>query len=327
MRVPSLVTGILCAATVTLCAGCMGSQSPQMSPAAAAHGTYAERAARASMRVSVAQPAHRLGGWLSPSARSGRRLLYVSDFSANVVDVYPATGSNQAPIGQITDGISGPEGSFVDAQGDLFVANVTNYTVTKYPKGSTTWSLRYTGLAYPTNVTVGADGTVYIPDLVGNKVVEYRKDSTRSERTIVVSNPQGVALDASDNLYVSFDDSLGGHVNKYAPKSIDGTNLGIALAFAGGDAVDGKGDLLAADQSVPAVYVFPPGHTQPSQTISQSLEDPFRIALDKSFDRLYVADPEANAVFVYAYPAGTLVNTITNGLRSVYGVAVTPEGT
>jgi hypothetical protein len=96
-------------------------------------------------------------------------------------NVYPVTGSNAAPIGQIVDGISGPEGYFVDRHGNLFVSNVTNYTVTMYPRGSSNWTLRYTGLAYPTNVTVGHDGMVYIPDLVGNKVVEYRKGSTRSK--------------------------------------------------------------------------------------------------------------------------------------------------
>ena len=50
------------------------------------------------------------------------------------------------------------------------------------------------------------------------------------------------------------------------------------------------------------------------------------IAINRTFKQLYVADPEANALFVYDYPSGTLVNTITNGLKSVYGVAVTPEG-
>jgi hypothetical protein len=92
---------------------------------------------------------------LSPAAKSGQHVVYVSDFLANAVEIYPASGSNPAPIGQITDGISGPMGSFVDARGDLFTSNVTNFTVTMYPKGSLNWSLRYTGLEYPTNVTVG----------------------------------------------------------------------------------------------------------------------------------------------------------------------------
>ena len=314
---------IVALAACTACAGGQATQSGGLTPSS---GSNAERAARARAPLGQAQPAHKAGGWLSPAAKSGKGLIYVSDFSSNVVQIYPSTGANPAPIGQILDGISGPEGSFIDKHGDFFVSNVTNYTVTMYPKGSTTWSLRYTGLAYPTNVTVAPDGTVFIPDLTGDKVVEYRKGSTRSKLTISVVDPQGVALDAEDNLYVSYNDSSGGQVNEYAPGSTSGKNLGLPISFAGGDAVDGSGNLLGADQSLPGVLVFPPGATSPSQTISQGLEDPFRIALDKSFKHLYVADPEVNALLVYDYPAGTLVKTITNGLTSVYGVAVSPEG-
>ncbi len=316
----------LCVLTIAVCAGCAGGQSMQPGSTVPSTTSLTERAARAETLMGVPQPEHRGGGWLSPAAKSAKRLIYVSDFSANAVEIYSAIGSNQSPIGEITDGLSGPEGSFVDSDGNLYVSNVTNYTVTKYPRGSTTWKLRYTGLTYPTNVTVGKNGVVYIADLVGDKVVEYRKGSTRSLRTIVVKDPQGVALDAQNNLYVSYDDASGGQVNEYPPGSTTGTNLGISLQFAGGDATDASSDLLAADQSAPAVYVFPPGSNTPSQTINQGLEDPFRIAINRSFKQLYVADPEANALFVYDYPGGTLVNTITNGLKSVYGVAVTPEG-
>ena len=67
---------------------------------------------------------------------------------------------------------------------------------------------------------------------------------------------------------------------------------------------------------------FPPGSQKPSETINQGLEDPFRLAIDKPFSHLYVADPEVNKVLVYDYSSGELVNSITNGLKSVYGVAV-----
>jgi len=54
------------------------------------------------------------------------------------------------------------------------------------------------------------------------------------------------------------------------------------------------------------------------------LEDPFRLAIDKPFAHLYVADPEVKKLLVYDYTSGELVNSITNGLKSVYGVAVSP---
>jgi sugar lactone lactonase YvrE len=323
--------GAVWIAALTLCAGCAGATpSGAWAPAA----TGAERAARAHAVLGEPQPAHRAGGWLSPAARSGKHLIYVSDFSANAVEIYPATGQNPDPIGEITDGVSGPEGSFVDARGDLFVTNVTNFTVTMYPRGKTTWSLRYTGFAYPTNVAVGADGTVYVDDLVGQKVVAFPAGKTRSKLTIDVTYPQGAALDSKNNLYVSY--NTGGHgagpgqVNEYAPGSTKGESLGLPIIWSAGDAIDGSGDVVVADQGSgsgnAAVDVFPPGSTKPSQTITQGLEDPFRIAFDGAFKHLYVADPEVNALLVYDYSSGKLVNSITNGLKSVYGVAVSPEG-
>ncbi len=320
-------------ASLALCAGCAAGQTTPNALAPAAPGSF-EQAARVRVPMGVPQPAHRTGGWLSPQAKKAEHLIYVSDFLANDVEIYPAKGSNPKPIGEITDGIDGPEGSFVDKHGDLFVTNVTNQTVTMYKKGSTTYSLQYTGFAYPTNVTVDAKGTVYVADLVGEKVVEFSKGSTRPKLTIDISYPQGVAIDSNDNLYVEY--NAGAHgggpgdVNEFAPGSSSGENLNLPIVWGAGDAIDGKNDIVTADQGSgsgnAAVYVFPQGATEPSETIDQGMEDPFRIAFDKPFKHLYVADPEVNALLVYSYPAGKLVNSITNGLSSVYGVALYPEG-
>jgi hypothetical protein len=312
-------------AALAACASGQSSQGGALTPA----GSNALRVTAARLPFAKAQPAHRAGGWLSPAAKSGQHVIYVSDFLANVVQIYPASGSNPAPIGQITDGISGPMGSFVDSHGDLFTSNVTNYTVTMYPKGSLNWTLRYTGLEYPTSVTVGKDGTVYIADISGNKVFEYLKGSTRPKRIINVTTPQGVALDAENNLYVSYNTGQHGGgpgaVNEYAPHSTSGTTLPAQISWAAGDAIDGSGNLVVADQSTAQVEIFAPGASSPTRVITQGLQDPFRIAFDKTFKHLYVADPEANALFVYDYATGTLTNTITNGLTSVYGVALFPE--
>jgi hypothetical protein len=309
-------------------AGCASGQS---APGAALTpvGSSALRVTATRLPIQKAQPAHRAGGWLSAAGKAAQHVIYVSDFVANAVEIYPASGSNPAPIGQITDGISGPMGSFVDGHGDLFTSNTTNYTVTMYPKGSLNWTLRYTGLQYPTNVTAGKDGTVYIADISGNKVFEYAKGSTRPKRIIAVSTPQGVALDAENNLYVSYNTGAHGGgpgaINEYAPHSTTGTTLAAQVNWSGGDAIDGSGNVVVADQGTAQVEIFAPGASSPTRVITQGLEDPFRVAFDKTFKHLYVADPEANAVFVYNYATGALTNTITNGVTSVDGVALYPE--
>ncbi len=322
------VSRTLAIASLTL-AACSG---PTVSSAPGAT-TSVDPAARVHAPLGAPQPPHRPGGWLSPAAKDATHLIYVSDFLNNAIEIYPTTGSNPSPIGEITDGISGPQGCFVDRHGNLFVANASNQTVTMYPHGGTTWKLQYTGFAYPTNVTVGANGMVYVDDLVGQKVVEFPRGKTRSKLTIGITYPQGVALDAKDNLYVAYNTGAHGagpgDVNEYAPGKKSGKDLGLPIAWSGGDAIDGKSDVVVADQgtgSNAAVYVFPPGSSTPSQTIDQGMLDPFRIAFDKQFKTLYVADPAVNALLVYDYASGTLRHSITNGLRSVYGVAVYPEG-
>jgi len=199
-----------------------------------------------------------------------------------------------------------------------------------YPRGSTSYALLYTGFAYPTNVAVGANGMVYVVDLVGKKVVEFPREKTRSKRTISISYPQGAALDSANNLYISHNTGANGagpgDVEKYAPGSTTGKSLNLPIVWSAGDAVDRLGNVIVADQGSgignAAVYVFPPGSTTPSLTITQNIEDPFRLAFDKRFQHLYVADPEVGAVLVYDYPSGKYVNTIQNGLSSAYGVAV-----
>ncbi len=319
-------------ASLVLCAGCTGQQPATSGSVEPSLAGASERAARVQAPLGAPQPAHRAGGWLTLAAKKAKHLIYVSDFINDSVEIYSAFGSNQSPIGAITDGISGPEGSFVDKHGNLFVSNASNATVTMYPHGSTTWKLQYTGFAYPTDVTVGKNGMVYVADLVGEKVVEFPKGSTRSKLTIDVTYPQGVAVDSKNNLFVSYNTGAHGggpgDVNEYAPGSTNGQSLDLPIVWSAGDAIDGNSDVVVADQgsgSNAAVYVFPPGSTTPSETITQGLEDPFRLAFDKRFAHLYVADPEVNALLVYDYASGTLVNSITNGLKSVYGVAVSPE--
>ena len=133
-------------------------------------------------------------------------------------------------LSTITDGVSGPSGSFVDKHGNLYVANDGNFTVTMYPKGSTSWKLRYTGFAYPLNVAVDSKGSVFIVDFTGEKVVEFPKGSTRSKLTIPIGYPaHGVALDSNDNVYVSYNTGAHG-----GGRQVDDDGCGSEVRSQGG---------------------------------------------------------------------------------------------
>ncbi len=74
---------------------------------------------------------------MSPDAKSGA-LLYVSDWNANVVDVYSYPGLKR--VGQLTDDMLNPDGLCTDAKGDIFVVNNTPNAddVLEFAHGDTT---------------------------------------------------------------------------------------------------------------------------------------------------------------------------------------------
>ena len=107
-------------------AGCSGSAStagqPMTSPALStvrANSLTPISFAPANLRAMIRPPVHLLArgsGWLSPAARKCKQKLFASSFWLDYVSIYCAKKGrhNQPPIGQITDGISGPEGEIAD---------------------------------------------------------------------------------------------------------------------------------------------------------------------------------------------------------------------
>jgi hypothetical protein len=73
--------------------------------------------------------------WMSPLAKSARKLLYVSNYGANEVAVYDNLSKKQ--VGMLT-GFSSPQGQCVDAKGDVYIANAGDGTVVEYAHGGTT---------------------------------------------------------------------------------------------------------------------------------------------------------------------------------------------
>jgi hypothetical protein len=269
-------------------------------------------------------------GWLSPEAKTAKKIVYVADQDSGAVEIYSQAGSNQQPIGAITSGIAGVDGLFVDRARNLYACNFGGGTVTVYPAGSTTPSLTLTGAGSPIDVAVARNGTVYVANFASGTngtVLVYPKGQTSPSKTLVTfgagSFPEGMTLDSKSNLYVAFNTN-DGEVLEFAPNSASGKNLGIHVGYVGGLTIDHSGDLLLVDQNGPSVDVFPPGATEPSAVI-KGFGLAFDISIDKSNADIYVTNPfSPPSVDEVSYPAGTIVDTITSGLSSAFGVATSP---
>lgn len=326
MRIPLPFVSSASLCAIAIFAGCSGGTSAPGLPASSAPLSLVHSRG-------FAPPVHPLArgsGWLSPAAKRCKQQLFASSYWLDYVSIYCIKHGrqNQAPIGEITDGISGPEGEVTDAQGNLYVANTSGDTVTEYAPGSTTVSFTYsTNLSAPAGVAVDASQNVYVTNLGSGSVTVFAQGSNSpSLRISGIPYPIDVALDSTGNVYVtSFTSSFSsGEVLEYPPGSTKGTNLGIVTESPGGLMLDKAADIVTADQRLPGVLVFPPGETSPSLTFAQSMNDPVPVRFNRADNLVAVGDSIENDVEVYSYPSGSLVDTITDGIDGPEGLTFEP---
>jgi DNA-binding beta-propeller fold protein YncE len=270
--------------------------------------------------------AHR-HGWLSPAAKT-QPLVYVSDNSANAIQIYPQGANSPSPIGEITDGISAPLGVFVDRKGTLYVANHGNNTVTEYPKGSTSPSVTLSsGISGPISVAADNKGDVAVGEFSSGEILEFPAGSSYATVTItLLSLPEALAFDSTNHLHAAWNvnegSSLAGHESKCEIMQAVCVDSGIVEGESGGLVLDRAGNIVLGDQTNGVINIYAPHTTSPARTISMSGHDPIKFALNKSEKTLYVADIDSNTVLVYGYASGSQIGTISSGLESAWGVAL-----
>jgi hypothetical protein len=263
-------------------------------------------------------------------------LIYVADHFNNKINIYTPTLGQAAPP---MSGIDVPAGVAIDASGNLYVTNEREKKVRAYHPGKRTpFRIISVGLIQPTFLVLGNDGTLYVsdPDPGSGNVIEYSRGSNTP--TLVAKlpptngkqDPEGLALDAGNNLYVAYNDNyiahgtLYGRVQKFKPGATTGTDLGIRVQTVGGIAFDKLGNMILTDQVAPAVLVFPPGSSTPSKTVNLGFSDPFGVAFNKAQTHLYLTDGFGNAIYEIAYPQWTALNKISV-TNQPWGVAVSPR--
>ena len=232
-------------------------------------------------------------------------------------------------IGTISDGISSPDGDWIDSAGNLYVANYAGGPVNKYDhRGNltTTYSDR---LRNPVDMTTDASGNLYVAEYSTDMVYMFQNGSTTASKwcNTGIEN-EGVAVDSKGNVYVSGATSISsGEIIEYPAGSFGGacssTALISTLGFPGGIELDRKGDLVVCDQSVGIDVIQPPYNTISGTITIPGARDYFHAALTARNDRLFVSDPLSTAVYVVEYPSGIPNATLgsASGITVPYGVA------
>ncbi|TAE24972.1 MAG: hypothetical protein EAZ91_19790 [Cytophagales bacterium] len=221
----------------------------------------------------------------------GSGAIYVADYLNSRIQKFPpnstagtagTTVAGGAGSGSGAGQLDSPVGVFVDGSGAIYVADLSNHRIQKFPSNSTAGTSGTTvaggngqgsnanQLRFPTSVYVDGSGSIYVADNLNHRIQKFPSNSTGSMAGTTVAggggagsgatqlqNPAGVSVDATGAIYVA---DVGNHrIQKFPPNSTTGT-AGTTVAGgngAGGGAtqldgpsgffVDGNGAIYVAD--------------------------------------------------------------------------------
>ncbi len=293
----------------------------------------------------------------APGLRAG--LLRLSDASTATSSYAPmfglATGSAlvtdpASPIAAVTinlaAAIAAPVGAVVDANGDVFTMDTSAGKFVEISGGTTT-QLPGTLPAGPAQIALDLAGNLYA---VGSSSTTLTKltftGSTYVPSTVTlggVVTPQGIAFDATGNMYVS--DKNTSSVYKFAaatlngtaipgtagslPNAMPGTVLASSLNVPGSVAIDGYGNVYIADTGSGAIYRVDAKSGVTTGLLSSI--HPGAIAVDAAGD-VYYQDTAADIVVEIPYAgisngvAGSLSVTVQSALSKPSGLALAGNG-
>jgi sugar lactone lactonase YvrE len=296
------------------------------------------------------------------------RILYYTKGSTTASRVYGQFGNftaNTINNGGITaNSLQGAYRLLTDSSGNLYANDWGNNRVLFYANGSTTATKVYgtsgsftvagagitaDSLILPQNLALDSSGNLYIVDAANNRVLYYASGSTTATRVYgqlgnfgtatsnnggisadSLSNPSGVALDPSGNLWVT--DLGNNRILVYPPGSTTATQvLGqpnftsfaastTASTFSAPSSIifDANGNFYVAEEQNNRILYFPAGNTIATRVYGQlgnfnsglanitgvavptaeSLSFPISLAID-SDENLYVTDNNNNRVLMY----------------------------
>jgi len=233
--------------------------------------------------------------------------LYVGGFLGGLYRVTP-----HGAVSAVPTVLSTPDAVACDSQGNLYVADRVDGTVSKVtPQG--TVSLFASGLGHPVALAFDAHGTLYVASNSDGTVRRITPQGTVSIVAGGLVTPSALAFDAQGNLYIA--DAGASLVEKLTPQGVTSVfakdiDQPQSLAF------DAHGNLYVASSGGTMTIVTPQGAVT---AFADGIQQPGGMVFDTS-GNLYIVDEQAGLVDKMT-PQGNL-SPFATGFFSPHGITV-----
>lgn len=258
------------------------------------------------------------------------RDLYVADQGTNAIDILH--NKTFRDVGVITSGISLPVSVFLDARGNLYVANFVG-NVAEYAPGNTgSPNFVYnSGIGYEVEaVTTDAHDNVFVADIGGNLTEYFQGDNQVIAQCNARGSASGIAVDSSGNVFASAYNATANspRLVEYPGglKNCNEITLSAPLAsLAQGIALDKNDDILVA-QGGQVVEIAPP-YSSIAGTIGSGFNNAREVTLNRANTEAFVSDWSNETVTIVGYPGGSNITVlgVQNGLAKPFAAVDWPN--
>jgi sugar lactone lactonase YvrE len=267
--------------------------------------------------------------------------MAIADQGAGKVFWIPAGSAAGTAPTTIGTGFAEPDATAFDASGNLYVADFSNNNVIEIPYVSgalapgsqstlisSTFAFNGKTLSEPSALAVGPDGRLYIADLGNSRVVSYNLVTGETAVPITaVSNPWGIAVDSSNNLYVTATGSSNVLIDVANAQS---TLTVPSVSAPWGIAIDASGSLIVSDHGSGNIVRVPnlSGTLTPASAvmIEKNPSSALGIALDAAGD-LFTTDATGKTVYAIQRSAAALdLGTVSDGVTNSASVTLESTG-
>jgi len=232
--------------------------------------------------------------------------------------------------------LNNPNRIYLDASGTLYIPDMSNSRIQKWPLGTTSGITVAGGNGVgsaanqfnrPTSVALDSDGNIYVSDQTNGRIQKWTPGATTGITVVQgLSYPTGIFIDAQNNIYVS--EQFASMVTKWAPGASTGTiaaggnGYGSAanqLSTPTGIFLDPAGNVYICDTDNNRIQKWAPGATSGTTVAggngfgsgANQLANPLGIYVHGSGD-IYISDFNNYRVQKWT-PGATSGNTVAGG--------------